>query len=104
VGKKTNKKEPSLINLRDNAQPIKGETCFSACKNFGVSCVVSECRYFQDMAGNFQNCIINASEQGPLTLQEVGDIFDVTRMRICQIEKIAKQILKTSIETVDNPC
>jgi hypothetical protein len=99
VGKRTDKKEPSLINLRDNARPIKGETCFSACKNIGVSCSISNCRYFKDMQGNFQNCVINAAESGPFTLQEVGDIFDVTRMRICQIEKIAKQILKSSVET-----
>lgn len=99
MGKKTDKKEPSLLNLKDDAIPIKGTTCFSTCKNLGASCPVSECRYFQDMGGRYQNCVINASDSGPFTLQEVGDIFDVTRMRICQIEKIAKQILKTSMES-----
>ena len=98
MGKKTDKKEPSLLILKDNATPIKGETCFSTCKSLNVSCPVSKCRYNQEMGGRHQNCIINASEDGPFTLQEVGDIFDVTRMRICQIEKIAKQILKTSME------
>ena len=28
-----------------------------------------------------------SSHDGELTLQQVGDIFSVTRMRICQIEK-----------------
>jgi hypothetical protein len=101
VGKKTSKKESSLLILRDNAEPIKGQTCFSTCKRLKTSCPISECRYFQDMGGKYQNCVINASDNGPFTLQEVGDIFDVTRMRICQIEKIAKQILKTSMQTAE---
>lgn len=33
------------------------------------------------------NCSIVGAAQGEHTLQEIGDIFDVTRMRICQIEK-----------------
>lgn len=33
------------------------------------------------------NCSIIGAVQGEHTLQEIGDIFDVTRMRICQIEK-----------------
>jgi DNA-directed RNA polymerase sigma subunit (sigma70/sigma32) len=34
-----------------------------------------------------QNCTIVASRKGPLSLQQIGDILGVTRMRICQIEK-----------------
>jgi len=31
--------------------------------------------------------IIEKSEDGELTLQQVGDLFEITRMRVCQIEK-----------------
>lgn len=34
-----------------------------------------------------QNCTLIASKKGPMSLQEIGDILGVTRMRICQIEK-----------------
>jgi len=31
--------------------------------------------------------VISESANGNKTLQEIGDIFGVTRMRICQVEK-----------------
>ena len=40
------------------------------------------------------NCTVLGSINGPMTLQEIGEIFGVTRMRICQIEKnIMKKLL-----------
>lgn len=95
MSRKCLKKEPPLINLTDNEPAIKDETCFSVYKSCGVICEMKECRYWQEMKGENQNCVINAANSGSLTLQEVGDIFSVTRMRICQIEKSAKEILKS---------
>jgi len=34
-----------------------------------------------------QNCTLIATKKGPMSLQQIGDILGVTRMRICQIEK-----------------
>jgi hypothetical protein len=95
------KQFPSLINLRNFEKPIKKETCFGVHKDFCVSCEKSQCRYWQNMSGKYQNCIINAANEGPLTLQDVGEIFNVTRMRICQIEKGAKQSLNNVLERED---
>jgi len=76
---------------------IEGLTCFKAHSDLGVDCQKKDCRYWQEMESKkHHNCVILASRDGPMTLQEVGDIFKVTRMRICQIEKLAKQFLKSS--------
>lgn len=31
--------------------------------------------------------VICDSQDGELTLQQIGDMFEITRMRVCQIEK-----------------
>ncbi len=92
--KNNKRKDPATLNLPEGSLPVRNETCFSVHRDCNVKCEMSECRYWQEMEGKNQNCVINAANSGPLTLQEVGNIFSVTRMRICQIEKSAKEILK----------
>ena len=76
--------------------PIENLTCFKACAQLKADCNNDSCRYWKEMENkSHHNCVILAAKDGPMTLQQVGDIFSVTRMRICQIEKIAKQYLKT---------
>ena len=88
------KKKRKGKNSRD--LPIENLTCFKACAQLKVACKNDECRYWKEMDNeSHRNCVILAAKDGPMTLQQVGDIFNVTRMRICQIEKIAKQYLKT---------
>ena len=96
MSKKHFKKDPISLNLIENDLPVLNETCFGVHKDFNVSCEMNEGRYWQNMNDEHQNCVINAANSGPLTLQQVGDIFSVTRMRICQIEKTAKEILKNN--------
>lgn len=49
-------------------------------------CNKEECRHWINHEKSM-NCTIIAAKEGPMTLQQIGDIFGVTRMRICQIEK-----------------
>ena len=91
MNKRKNKKGKSKRDM-----PIENLTCFKACAQLNAACKNDECRYWKEMDNkSHHNCVILAAKDGPMTLQQVGDIFNVTRMRICQIEKIAKQYLKT---------
>ena len=74
-------------------------TCYEAHDDLNVDCEKEECKNWICHAQS-NNCVVNAANQGPMTLQEIGDIFGVTRMRICQIEKI---ILKKLAENKDIP-
>jgi len=74
--------------------------CFEYNIDCKINCEKRDCRYWIDHS-KYQNCCLIASKddsnQGTndkFTLQDIGDIFKVTRMRICQIEKIAIKKLK----------
>lgn len=80
--------------------------CFEFNKKNNKSCQNKTCRYWVNCK-NFKNCSIvmlkdDGYDESKMTLQDVGDIFKVTRMRICQIEKNAIKKLKDKIKsTVD---
>ena len=72
--------------------------CFERCMRSDTSCSKTDCRYWieHDPA---KNCTLIAARSGPLTLQEIGDIFNVTRMRICQIEKRVLKKIENYLKT-----
>lgn len=78
-------------------QILNNTTCFKEYQKHDTPCHKKSCRHWIS-CDKFQNCSINAANKGPLTLQEIGDIFGVTRMRICQIEKtVIKKLSNKSI-------
>jgi len=64
---------------------VKRTTCFAEHQKRSLTCEKSTCRMWIKDGGNFNCCLLKAKE--PHTLQEIGDLFGVTRMRICQLEK-----------------
>ena len=60
--------------------------CFEMHDFHKIECQNKSCRQWIKCRDN-QNCTIVASKKGPMSLQEIGDIMGVTRMRICQMEK-----------------
>ena len=71
--------------------------CFTNCKDKNRKCKVNNCRYWIDNSESLNCTLLAAKEEKNMTLEEVGNIFKVTRMRICQIEKRAIEKLKNVI-------
>ena len=74
----------------------KNETCWQANEKNKKPCKNKECRLWIKCAEK-QNCTIIAAQDGPLTLQKIGNLHELTRMRICQVEKEAMRKIRELI-------
>ena len=72
------------------------ETCWQANENNNTPCKNKECRLWLNCKAK-QNCTIIAAKEGPLTLQEIGNLHELTRMRICQVEKEALRKIREKV-------
>ena len=77
------RKSPSLRVLQGN--PVPGMTCFAAHCNYGVDCKLASCRHW--LPGAKCSCVMVEALNGEHTQHEIGKVFGLTRMRICQLEK-----------------
>lgn len=79
---------------------VPGLTCFSAQEKYGVDCQRKKCKHWIPYSDG-HNCVLITAQDGPKTLQEIGSIYNLTRMRICQIEKgLYKKISAAVIQDV----
>lgn len=74
-----------MNNIHDDDE-LDSNKCYVIVQNANVCCPERSCRYFLHAPGDL-NCAIVAAQDGPKTLQEIGDYYGISRMRICQIEK-----------------
>ncbi len=81
------------IKLRVINNDIK---CFDAVEKSNLPCERRSCKQWIDYAQG-KNCTILTTQSGPLTLNEIGKIYGLTRMRICQIEKNIYQKIRNFI-------
>jgi len=64
------------------------KTCWESNEENNISCKNKKCRLWLACKTS-RNCTIIAAKEGPKTLQEIGNLHELTRMRICQVEKEA---------------
>ena len=82
---------------------VKGTTCFAEHEKRSLTCERSTCRMWINEGSSLNCCLIKAKE--PHTLQEIGNLFGVTRMRICQLEKTILRKVETANDIEElNPC
>ena len=75
---------------------LQGTKCYEAVDNVGVPCQRKSCsQWIEHPQG--KNCVMLTTQKGPLTLREIGKIYGLTRMRICQIEKSVYQKIRKSV-------
>jgi hypothetical protein len=77
-------------------ETTKNTTCWNEHKKAKKACLDKGCRQWINCQQKL-NCTILASLEGPRTLQEIGDLHGLTRMRICQIEKSAIKKIKDKL-------
>lgn len=90
------KKHLQVIDKVVSSHIVEGTTCFAVHAKHNVNCERKTCQHWiSHGAGN--NCVMITAQNGPHTLQTIGQIYNLTRMRICQIEKnIFEKIRKIS--------
>ena len=71
--------------------------CYDHHKKSALVCKNKECRYWIECKENNNCTIIGAKSNKNMTLEDIGKIFKVTRMRICQIEKRALEKIKLTL-------
>lgn len=71
------------------------KNCFGKLNESNDNCNNIECKYWENKCR--KKCSILQSVNNEHTLQEIGEIFGISRMRVCQIEKNALNKLKKKI-------
>jgi hypothetical protein len=86
-----NKNNLTKLKLKEASESSRKLTCFellSSVNDDKASCKNKSCRFnFSNLCNGCALATLEKSEKERLTLQEIGDLYDLSRMRICQLEK-----------------
>lgn len=74
----------------------ENKTCWQTNKDNNTPCENKSCRMWLNCKEK-QNCTILVAKDGPLTLQKIGNLHGLTRMRICQVEKEALRKIRETV-------
>jgi len=83
-------------NKRTKFKILQETTCYESVEKSNCTCQRKSCKQWLDYEEG-KNCLLITTQNGPLTLNEIGKIFGLTRMRICQIEKNIYQKIRNFI-------
>ena len=72
--------------------------CFQAYQKYDVACDKKSCRYWVNSNCDL-NCAIIASTTSPKTFEEIASMYNLTKMRICQIQHNAVAKIKNKLKT-----
>ena len=87
-------------NNMKNHDLDNAKKCYVIIRDSNVPCPESTCRYFLKSNCDL-NCAMIGALDGPKTLQEIGDYYHISRMRICQIEKSILNKLRKGSKSFD---
>ena len=80
--------------MANNINKKQSYHCVNEIKKAMTPCNNTDCRHNLN-SKKYNSCSLIAAEDGPLTLQEIGDFYGISRMRVCQIEKSILKKLKS---------
>ena len=76
--------------------------CFKYNKKNDKKCKKNNCHYWINHKESNNCTIVGAQKENYWTLERIGNLLGVTRMRVCQIEKKAINKIKQKISTLSN--
>lgn len=74
--------------------------CYEYNKKNGKKCQKNKCKYWIKHKESNNCVVVGASKENYWTLEKIGSIIGVTRMRVCQIEKKAISKIKQKISAI----
>jgi DNA-directed RNA polymerase specialized sigma subunit len=83
--------------MSSKSNELNNNTCYVVHQRYNLPCNKKSCKNWVNSEEN-NNCIFIAADKNNYTLSEVGKIYGLTRMRICQIEKSICRKLRREVE------